>query len=100
MNNLTELFTYFLFLSVAAERAVEIIKNAFLKKREAPPAVYQTLAAIFGGIMSYISPPGNMDHLNPYVASVMIGLAVSGGSSFWNTTIVMFNQKAKSLKQE
>jgi hypothetical protein len=100
MTNLMELFTYFLFLSVAAERAVEILKNMFLKKKEASPAVYQTLAAIFGGIMSYISPPSNIGHLNPYVAAIMIGLAVSGGSSFWNTTIVMFNQKAKSLKQE
>ncbi len=100
MIRLLELFTYFLMLSVAAERAVEILKTMFLKSMSTHPASYQVISGIVGGIMSYYSPPpDNIIHMTPIVSAMATGLAVSGGSSIWNTAIDRFAATTKKIKE-
>lgn len=99
MDGLLSLFTYFLMLSVAAERLVELLKNMYLKKIGAQPVVYQFLAGIFGAVLSYYSPPpDNIIHLEQWVAVISTGLAVSSGSAFWNTILDTLNSLSKTLK--
>lgn len=86
-------------LSVASERAVELLKNLFLKKLKTPTIVYQLLAGVFGGIMSYYSPPPtNIIQLNIWVTVIATGLAVSSGSAFWNTLLDSLTAISKNLK--
>jgi hypothetical protein len=99
MDNLITLLTYFLMLSVAAERAVEISKNIILKKYNTPPVIYQILAGTIGGIMSFFSPPPtDIVNLGPWVTGIATGLAVSGGSSFLNTLLDGATAVSRNLK--
>lgn len=99
MDGLLSLFTYFLMLSVAAERLVELLKNMYLKKIGTQPVVYQLLSGIVGAVLSYYSPPpSNIIHLEQWVAVISTGLAVSSGSAFWNTILDTLNSLSKNLK--
>src|SRR5574343_583968 len=100
MTKLLELFTYFLMLSIAVERAVEIIKISFLKRLSVPSYLYSILAVTFGSAMSYLSPPpDNIANMTPFISAIATGLAVSGGSSFWNTVIDRFATSTRKLKE-
>lgn len=99
MDGLLSLFTYFLMLSVAAERFVELLKSAYLKKIGAQPVVYQMLSGMVGAALSYYSPPpDNIIHLEQWVAVISTGLAVSSGSAFWNSILDTLNSLSKNLK--
>lgn len=99
MDHLLTLLTYFCMLSIAAERAVELLKNIVLKKLKTPTVIYQILASIIGGIMSYFSPPPtSIIQMGPWVTVIATGLAVSSGSAFWNTMLDSFTAISKNLK--
>lgn len=101
MVKLLELFTYFLMLSIAAERAVEILKTSFLKSMGTHPASYQVISGLIGGGLSFYSPPpDNVVHMTPIIAAIATGLAVSGGSSLWNTVIDAITASTKALKNQ
>lgn len=100
MENVVSLLTYFVTLSVAAERFVEILKRTVLKNVDPPGVVFQALSATFGaGLAFYSPPPTEILVLDPYVAVAVTALAVSGGSSFWNTALESFSSIAKNLKE-
>lgn len=100
VDNILSLLTYFCMLSVAAERAVELLKNAKLKQMNVPIVTYQILAGLVGSLIAFFSPPPltTITQMDPWVAIAATGLAVSGGSAFWNTMLDSFTAFAKSLK--
>lgn len=99
MDNMITLLTYFCMLSVAAERAVEIMKLGVLKKYNPPAVTYQILAGLLGAVMSYYSPPpSTFVQMEQWITIIATGLAVSGGSSFWNSTLDAAISVSKNLK--
>lgn len=89
MDRFIEIVTYFALISVAAERFTDLIKKAWLSKlTTVNPAVYQLLSALFGAAIAYAEPLALLSKQMPWYAVVVVsGLAVSGGSSFWNTVL-------------
>ena len=92
-------FTLLAALSVATERLVEIIKGAIpvLNNKAKDPTmegfrqvVLHLLAAISGFVSAWMAGatmPGVLPaSWNTYGGYVIIGLLVSGGSGFWNST--------------
>ncbi len=99
MDNLLNLLTYFCMLSIAAERAVELLKNMFLKKLGTSMVWYQVIAGVIGGIMCYYSPPPTtLINTETWVTVIATGLAVSSGSAFWNTMIDTMTAISKNMK--
>lgn len=97
MNNLTQFVTLLATLSVAVERAVEILKGIipFLsstdpKKENLRHAALQVIAVIFGGITAYFAQGQitgvGQDILNLKFGAgyLVFGLLTAGGSAFWN----------------
>jgi hypothetical protein len=102
MENLISLFSYFVIISVAAERLTEIIKRSYLSNlSNVPGYVYQGISAVFGGGLAYISPPELTGVDLPHWAVIVItGLAVSGGSGFWNSVLTTMSEFGKARKKE
>ena len=100
MDKLIDVLAYFALLSVAAERLTDIFKKAWLSKlTNVNPAVYQVISALFGAGLSYASPLVIPGVPLPIWAIVTItGLAVSGGSSFWNTILSTMSEVKTKLK--
>lgn len=99
MDKMTEIITYFALLSVAAERLTEILKKAWLDKLEPNPAVYQIVAGVFGAGLSYASPLVVAGVNLPIWAMMLVtGLAVSGGSGFWNTILSTMTELKTKVK--
>jgi hypothetical protein len=86
-------------LSVASERAVELLKNLYLKKLNAQPVHYQLLSGIVGSVLCYFSPPTpTVIQMNFWVTVIATGLAVSSGSAFWNSLLDTLAGLSKNLK--
>ena len=90
ITDLTLLATYLIAISVAAERCVEITKNALqlgekIKNEKIRLAVYHSLAALFSVaiILGGATPP--VKTLPFYVLALM----ASAGSGVWNTVLSM-----------
>ena len=99
MDKFTEIITYFALLSVAAERLTDIFKKAWLSKLEVNPSVYQVLSGLFGAGLAYSAPLTIPSVSMPLWATVLItGLAVSGGSSFWNTILSTMTELKTKVK--
>lgn len=99
MQQMMEVVAYLALLSVAAERFTEIVKRAWLSKVTSNGAVYQLLAAAFGGAVACIDPPSfPMFKMNVYAQSLLIALAVSGGSGAWNSLLCLLQDYSKSRK--
>lgn len=99
MDVALEVLTYLALLSVAAERFTEIVKRLWLSKISSNGAVYQLMAALFGGFVAYIDPPHfPRVELGLYVQTVLVALAVSGGSGAWNSILGVLQDYAKSTK--
>ena len=104
MDDILKLVTYLICVSMAAERAVDIIKRAVVQKYNITTlngAVYQSLAAVFGGLVAYFDKP-SFDFIttNQWLLVVLIGLAASGGSSAWNTVLGILKELSLSKKVE
>lgn len=103
MDQFVTLLTYFAILSMAAERLTDMLKRGLLSRfTKLNGVVYQAISAVFGGALAYTSPPvfGNM-HLPIWGVVIISGLAVSGGSGFWNSileTMATFKKQAKELE--
>lgn len=99
MDSMTEIITYFALLSVAAERLTDIFKKAWLSKLEVNAAIYQLISGAFGAALGYAAPLAFLDKHMPLWACVVItGLAVSGGSSFWNTILSTMSELKTKVK--
>ena len=91
LDQLTVLITYLIVVSIAAERATDIFKRAFVLKFKVENfngALYQLTAGIFGMIIAYFDKP-SFDFIttNHTLLLIIIGLCVSGGSGVWNTIL-------------
>lgn len=99
MDKFTEIITYFALLSVAAERLTDIFKKAWLSKLEVNPAVYQVISGLFGAGLAYAAPLEIPSVEMPLWSTILItGLAVSGGSSFWNTILSTMTELKTKVK--
>lgn len=103
MDSLIALMTFVMLTSVAAERFTEILKKAILQRQtlfNPTAAVYQTVSAVFGGVMTYMSPPDlSAIHLSlpPYLTAIIVGLAVSGGSGLWSDLLSLLTDYRKNI---
>lgn len=100
LDQLIEVISYLAVVSIAAERFTEILKGSLFKLMDAGPVTYQLTAGAFGGLLAFIAP-SPMAHLIDSMAAIVIvtGLAVSGGSGFWNSVLSVmqdFNNKRKA----
>jgi len=100
LDQLIEVISYLAVVSIAAERFTEILKGALLKRLFAGPVTYQLTAGVFGGFLAFIAP-SPMAHLLDSTTAIIVvtGLAVSGGSGFWNSVLSVmqdFNNKRKA----
>lgn len=91
LDQLTVLITYLIVVSIAAERATDIFKRAFVLKFKVENfngALYQFTAGVFGMIIAYFDKP-SFDFItsNHTLLLIIIGLCVSGGSGAWNTIL-------------
>ncbi len=98
IDQLIQLVTYLVFVSVAAERATDMLKRSVIqdKFKNLNGAVYQFIAFGFGFLTATISSPTlPVIGENIYLNHAIIGLCVSGGSGFWNTILELL-KNAKS----
>lgn len=99
MDNFTQIITYLALTSVAAERLTDIFKRAWLEKLKVNGVTYQVLSCLFGATLAFYTPPESLPiHLNEYLRAVIVGLAVSGGSSVWNDLLGALSDYRKSMQ--
>lgn len=97
MNDFVKLATLLATMSVAVERAVEVLKGfiPFLTKTDPAKenirrAVLQVIAVVFGAITAYLAkdqivgPAQDILKLKDYAGYLVFGLLTAGGSAFWN----------------
>lgn len=89
MDNLIALFSFIAITAVAAERFTDIVKRSVYDRfHNVPGYVYQLTSGLFGAFLVYMSPPKlPLLDFTPMVSAVLIGFAVSGGSSVWNEAL-------------
>lgn len=103
MDSLIALLTFVVLTSVAAERFTEILKKAVIHRQtlfNPTSTVYQSVAAVFGGVIAYLSPPDlSAIHLSlpPYLTAILVGLAVSGGSGLWSDLLSLLTDYRKNI---
>lgn len=99
MENINQVLIYLALVSVAAERCTDIIKKVYLAKlSNVNGAVYQVVSGLFGAMLAYYSPPDiRLLNFNPYLMSLLVGLAVSGGSSVWHDLLETTKSFSKSF---
>lgn len=101
MDQIFPLIQYIALIAVGAERVTDIIKRAYLEKRQVNSSVYQLITFACGVIISVVQPPEfKIFNFDPLVVHILIGLAVSGGSSAWHEVLTMMNGFSKTLKAE
>ena len=111
-SELTVIIGLLVSLSIAAERLVEILKNAIPPLRVAFPdknkeakrqCVLQLLAVGAGLVSAWLASPAIGGILPEKWASpgtiVALGLLASGGSGFWNS-ILSYVYQVKNIKKE
>ena len=91
LDQLTVLITCLIVVSIAAERATDILKRAIVLKFKIENfngALYQLTAGVFGILIAYFDKP-SFDFIttNHTLLLIIIGLCVSGGSGAWNTIL-------------
>ena len=96
LEQLIALVSYIVMLSVAAERFTDIVKRAVFSKFNIPQlegAVPQVIAAAFGGVVAYATPPEiTFFPVKPEMIPPLIALAVSGGSGAWNSILTALKE--------
>lgn len=101
MDQIVQFVQYVALISVGAERVTDILKRAYLEKKNVNGSVYQLITFACGVILSVVQPPEfKIFNFDPIVVSILIGLAVSGGSSVWHDTISALNNFSNTLKSQ
>lgn len=99
MDELIRLVTYLGVVSIATERAVDVLKRALVQRYAVETlngALFQVLAAVFGMVIVAIDRP-HFDFITtqPWLLTVLLGLGVSGGSGAWNTALNVLKELTK-----
>lgn len=99
MENLFNLFSYFVLVSVTAERFTEIIKQSIILPIYIKPngVIYQIISGLFGGYLAFYMPPDFLKDVNHYIVAVVVGLAASGGSGAWNSVLDLLKNYADAV---
>lgn len=98
MDKFTEIITYLALTSMAAERLTDIIKRAWLSKTNVNPVIYQVISGVFGAGLTFTVPIDiGVLQFNEYARAIVIGLAVSGGSSMWNDILGAIGSYSKGI---
>lgn len=104
MDELIRLVVYLTVVSVAAERAVDIVKRAVIQKLDITTlngATFQILAGIFGSIIAFTDEPSfDFVTTNRWLLVVIIGLCTSGGSGAWNTILSILKELSLPKNQD
>ena len=104
MEQIINLVVYLFAVSVAVERAVDILKRAVIQKFNLTTvngAVYQLLSTFFGCVIATVDHPSfDFVTTNRWLMVVIIGLAASGGSSAWNTVLSILKELSLSKPVE
>lgn len=101
MDQIVQFVQYVALIAVSAERATDIMKRAYLEKKNVNSSVYQLITFAFGVIISVVEPPEfKIFNFSQIVVSILVGLAVSGGSSFWHDALSSLNNFSKTLKTQ
>lgn len=100
MEQVIAIVTYLAVASMAAERLTDILKKVYLQRVTENGVVYQITSALFGGMIGYLSPlPIQAIQVNEYVLVLITALAVSGGSSTWNSILSILNDYKKGISK-
>lgn len=100
MDSITSFLSYISVIAIGAERFTEIIKQAYLKKKEVPSYVYQLITFVSGFALCIIQPPPfQLFGFGKLTIAIIAGLSVSGSSSVWHDTLGVLNNFKKSLVQ-
>jgi hypothetical protein len=96
MDDIIHLVVYLLAVSVSVERAVDILKRAIVQRYKVDTVngvLYQILSTCFGAIIAIADNP-NFYFITDkrWLMVVIIALAVSGGSSAWNTVLSILKE--------
>lgn len=98
MDKLFELFSYFVLISVASERFTEVVKRCLFNSFKPAGVVYQIISGLFGAYLAYNMPPEFLSKVNINITAIIVGFAVSGGSSAWNSVLVSLTEYSKAIK--
>ncbi len=99
MENMIAFVQYIALIAVGAERVTDILKRAYLEKKNVNSSVYQLITFTCGVVLSVIQPPEfKIFNFDPLVVHVIVGLAVSGSSSVWHDALSALNNFSKTIK--
>jgi len=96
MDKLIDYINYIFLISIAAERFTDILKRAIIEKYNPNKSVYQVITFIFGIIIFKLNPL-QIDMFTENIAAILMGLAVSGGSSVWHEVLDTLSNLNKNL---
>lgn len=97
MDNFILIIVYFLTISIAVERVIEICKNTVLKDKVHNGVVWQIMALMIGALISYFQPIPVSIGFPRWLEIAITGAATSGGSGFWNSILETAYEFKKSL---
>jgi hypothetical protein len=101
MDQIVDFIQYVALIAVGAERVTDILKRAYLEKKNVNSSVYQLITFACGIVLSVVQPPEfKLFNFDPIVVSILVGLAVSGGSSVWHDALSALNNFSKTLKAQ
>lgn len=99
MDQIVSFVQYIALIAVGAERFTDILKRAYLEKKNVNSSVYQLITFACGVLLSILQPPEfKLFSFDPIVISILVGLAVSGSSSVWHDALSALNNFSKTIK--
>lgn len=91
MDTIVILVAYIAGMSVATERCIETLKvlglRTFIEGTKTNSDVYKVIAVGVGAALAFVAPMPIDIGIPKTEFSALVGLAVSGGSGFWNTIL-------------
>lgn len=100
MDNLIDFVNYILIIAIAAERFTDIVKRTYLERFNLNSGIYQIITVCFGMVLGYLQPVEIKAYqFNEYVQVILVGLMVSGTSSFWHEILSVLGNLKTNLKE-
>ena len=97
-----DFLSYLAMISMGAERFTDVVKRAYIEKKfeKVNTAVYQLITFFFGFILALTHPaPIKLFNYHPYFVAILVGFAVSGGSSVWHEVLGTLSNMNKPKSQ-
>lgn len=109
MVQFTNLVTLFALLSVAVERATAIAivlgkVDEYITNSKYNGMTKQLIATFLGGLIYMVNPESHLPFIDKYFSGltgpIIVGLAASGGSGFWNQVLKLLTATTVAKKAE